>query len=466
MLADYADLGKGVVQADFATYDGSPFAGLRLAGRWESGGYASFVSGASGFDSGLTLVADVPAHPLLAGVASFNGGQNLLFQSAVTVPACGQVVAHWSNGVPLVVVGCPPKVLTVGLNFYPPSSDARSDFWDASTDGARLMANALQFVAPGATNHVPTVTTGPAQTQEATGPSGATFTVTAAGSDPDNDPLTLTWSGAISGVGSPLTVTLPPPVGATVQTYQAVVTVSDGKGGTASESVSLTVTDTKGPVLAGVPLDPVTATATNPSGAIVSLPNITAVDAVDGSRPVSCSPSGLFPVGDTTVTCTASDSRANSSAASFVVRVSLAAMMSGHMLGEGHVGQGSNRYEFGFDVFERGARERGRFVLDVHAPRGADGVFVALTIDEVRFSDDPQVQPGGSRRPRADTVQFAGTGSWQGHHGYRYSVSAVDAGERGHKDTFRAVVTAPDGSVVAEVNGNLSGGNIQSLRVR
>ena len=33
----------------------------------------------------------------------------------------------------------------VALNFYPPSSDARADFWDATTDGWVLQANALNF---------------------------------------------------------------------------------------------------------------------------------------------------------------------------------------------------------------------------------------------------------------------------------------------------------------------------------
>ena len=34
----------------------------------------------------------------------------------------------------------------VGLNFFPPSSDAQATFWDASTDGDILMANALLVV--------------------------------------------------------------------------------------------------------------------------------------------------------------------------------------------------------------------------------------------------------------------------------------------------------------------------------
>ncbi len=34
----------------------------------------------------------------------------------------------------------------VDLTFYPPSSLCRTDFWDVTTDGDLLMANALAFV--------------------------------------------------------------------------------------------------------------------------------------------------------------------------------------------------------------------------------------------------------------------------------------------------------------------------------
>lgn len=51
----------------------------------------------------------------------------------------------------------------------------------------------------------------------------------------------------------------------------------------------------------------------------------TAVDAVDGNVPVTCTPEvGFFPVGDTVVTCTATDTAGNSASGSFTVTVSLA----------------------------------------------------------------------------------------------------------------------------------------------
>jgi hypothetical protein len=54
------------------------------------------------------------------------------------------------------------KQLTVGrvaaLNFYPPSSNVRSDFWQSSTDGGLLMANALLWAAGGIPLRIGSVT--------------------------------------------------------------------------------------------------------------------------------------------------------------------------------------------------------------------------------------------------------------------------------------------------------------------
>jgi hypothetical protein len=64
------------------------------------------------------------------------------------------------------------------------------------------------------------------------------------------------------------------------------------------------------------------AEATSASGAIVSF-SVTAQDIVDGSRPVTCTPASgsLFPLGNTTVTCTAEDTSGNVGTATFVVSV-------------------------------------------------------------------------------------------------------------------------------------------------
>jgi hypothetical protein len=145
VLADYSDAGKGVVVATFALHNSY---GGQLLGRLVTSGYLPFTQGSQSSGSQLTLVADQSLHPILAGVASFNGGSSGYHNNPITLTSGASLIAHWSNGQPLIGV----KQLTAGrvvaLNFYPPSSSARSDFWQASTDGGRIMANALTWAGP------------------------------------------------------------------------------------------------------------------------------------------------------------------------------------------------------------------------------------------------------------------------------------------------------------------------------
>jgi hypothetical protein len=82
--------------------------------------------------------------------------------------------------------------------------------------------------------------------------------------------------------------------------------------------------DTVPPTLT-VPAD-ITVPATSIEGASVAF-NVTATDDHDSNPAVSCSPAsgGLFPVGDTTVTCMATDQAGNTTTDSFKIHVSGAA---------------------------------------------------------------------------------------------------------------------------------------------
>lgn len=138
VLADYVDLGGTVVVAVFAFNSSS----LGIQGRLLTGGYLPFNQNAQSGGSNLTLVPVIANHPLLAGVGSFDGGSSS-FHTNTTVANGATLVAEWSNGQPLVAQLAVGGGTVIGLNFYPPSSDARGDFWVASTDGGQLMANAL-----------------------------------------------------------------------------------------------------------------------------------------------------------------------------------------------------------------------------------------------------------------------------------------------------------------------------------
>lgn len=111
------------------------------------------------------------------------------------------------------------------------------------------------------------------------------------------------------------------PVGTTTVTC----TASDASGNTGSASFTVTITlvDTTPPVVT-VPGN-VTQTTPVPTGSVVTWGGVSANDNIDGSRPVACSPESgsQFAVGQTTVTCTATDTRGNTGSASFVVTVTL-----------------------------------------------------------------------------------------------------------------------------------------------
>jgi len=134
VLADYVDAGGSVVFATFA-YNIGP-----IGGRIVTGGYLPVTLGGQTNGSGLTLVPVDAGSPLLAGVSSFNGGTSS-YHNVITLTAGSTLVAEWSNGRPLIAV----RGSVIALNFYPPSTDSRGDFWVASTDGALMMANALGY---------------------------------------------------------------------------------------------------------------------------------------------------------------------------------------------------------------------------------------------------------------------------------------------------------------------------------
>jgi len=98
----------------------------------------------------LTLgTIHVPGSPLLAGVTSFDGGTSSYHDPGTLTPGAVDI-ADWSNGTPLVATKLINNFLVVALNFFPPSSDARSDFWKSSTNGTQLMVNALLNAGTGA----------------------------------------------------------------------------------------------------------------------------------------------------------------------------------------------------------------------------------------------------------------------------------------------------------------------------
>jgi hypothetical protein len=142
VLADYVDSGGGVVAAVFA-FDAST--ARLIGGRFRTSYYVITPSGIV-IPTNLTLAADLPEHPLLSGVENFNGGVQSYQPSVNALESGATRIASWSNGMPLVATRDVNGVRRVDLGFYPPSSDSNAAFWDATTDGDLLMANALLYV--------------------------------------------------------------------------------------------------------------------------------------------------------------------------------------------------------------------------------------------------------------------------------------------------------------------------------
>ncbi|SFS09377.1 Ig-like domain (group 3) [Microbacterium sp. cf046] len=144
-------------------------------------------------------------------------------------------------------------------------------------------------------------------TAEATGPGGAAVTFTTSASD------------LVDGA---LTVTCVPASGSTFALGTTTVDCSatDVAGNTATGSFTVTVEDTTAPTVTVPAPDPVE--ATGPGGATVDF-SASASDLVDGALGTSCSPASgsVFPVGTTSVTCSATDAANNTGSASFDVTV-------------------------------------------------------------------------------------------------------------------------------------------------
>lgn len=148
---------------------------------------------------------------------------------------------------------------------------------------------------------------------EARRPAGASISYSVSASDPFGaDP-------------SPV-ISCNPPSGSVFQLGTTIITctATDFTGNSSSDSFTITVNDTTPPTLT-LPSD-ITVDATDANGAVVSFA-VSASDQVDLSPDVSCSPASesTFPVGITTVLCTATDDSGNSTSDTFTITVNEAA---------------------------------------------------------------------------------------------------------------------------------------------
>jgi hypothetical protein len=126
-----------------------------------------------------------------------------------------------------------------------------------------------------------------------------------------------------------------------------------------------------------------------------------------------------------------------------IVTVSPAAFK---VTGGGWISNTTGRTSFGFNALSDVAGLHGQ--LQIRTPnKGNFHGSVVLTLNT-----------------SANTATWTGTGSWNGHPGYQFTISVVDGGTSGKNgDTIRIVIMTPNGATtVFSTNGPqpLKGGNI------
>lgn len=154
----------------------------------------------------------------------------------------------------------------------------------------------------------PQVTVPPEIVEEATSSAGATVNFTASATDTVDGAITPKCSQASGTVFQ-------------LGTTEVTCTATDTAKNSNSASFNVIVKDTKAPVL-NVPAD-ITKEATGPAGAIVNF-TVSALDAVDADPTITCSKKSgdTFPLGTTSVSCTAKDHSGNvSEAKTFTIAV-------------------------------------------------------------------------------------------------------------------------------------------------
>ncbi|MEW6470573.1 MAG: GEVED domain-containing protein, partial [Bacteroidota bacterium] len=140
-VADYLDGGGGVVVAMGALANWG-----QLLGRFDTDDYWCIDPSPDIWGPTTTLgTVFSPGHPVMAGVSSFNGGTGSWRPSTFAVNPAATRIADWSDGHPLVAVRTINGSRRVDLGMWPVSNDAYSGSWLPSTDGAKLMANALFY---------------------------------------------------------------------------------------------------------------------------------------------------------------------------------------------------------------------------------------------------------------------------------------------------------------------------------
>jgi hypothetical protein len=277
VVGNSACVAAAVYWIGYASSGGAVFANNTVAGNvGRFGAPAIYTAGVDGRTWIANNVITTPSGPALlcnnvATVSQPNLSSNDLFRGDGGAPYAGTCADQTGlNGNisadPLFV---DPENGDYRVRMTSPVIDAGNDAVPQIqpvdlTGGARVVdgnGDGLAHVDMGALeyrNHAPIANAGDDHVVIAGPDCAATVSLTGNGSDPDGDALTYAWTGP-SGTTAGAALALALPVG----TYVFTLTVDDHNGGVASDSVVVTVIDTKAPVITAVTATPSVILQTN-----------------------------------------------------------------------------------------------------------------------------------------------------------------------------------------------------------
>ncbi len=226
---------------------------------------------------------------------------------------------QWRAGPPSAVSGFYSYYSSVPTTLFLPDGTYGIYFTNGSSLSVTVAGGAIMAATPGLSVSGGSVSLGTCDNAAPVLSLPANFTVaatTAAGA------IVNYVATATDAVDPTPTLVCAPPSGSlfSLGAHTVACTATDDTGNSASGSFHLTVGDQTPPALS-VP-GPITVEAVSAAGAVVTYA-ATATDGIDPTPGVSCSPASgsTFPLGITTVTCSASDASGNASLAAFSVTV-------------------------------------------------------------------------------------------------------------------------------------------------
>jgi PKD repeat protein len=263
--------------------------------------------GATGRDYFTVTVANSPPVAEAGQDIQVPAGQPAQFNGGASIDPDGTIVRYqWNFGDGATGEGPMPTHVYTDKVTYPVTLTV------IDNEGATASDTLTVTVV----NTPPVANAGPDLTVEGTGAT-TSFTLNGAGSsDPDGDQISYKWQDSNGNViGTTPTLGLSRMLGS----YTFTLTVTDTDNATSSDPVSVTIRDTTPPTItapANIVID-----MSDPYGTLVNLGLPTVTDICDPNPTIHVSFSGLFQLGETTVTWTATDHSGNVATAQQTITV-------------------------------------------------------------------------------------------------------------------------------------------------